>query len=79
MKTLIFSGETYQADRIVKTDTDIIGYIANQEVFAFRGISNWSLFQLADGQEWDIDEKGLEAAYLLDLDFRISMLELGVV
>jgi hypothetical protein len=78
MKILNFSGETYQAERIVKTDANIIGYNGNAEVFSFKGISDFSLFQLAEGQEWDIDEKAAESAYLLDLDFRISMIELGV-
>lgn len=78
MKTLIFNNEEYQAERIVKTNTDIIGYNGNAEVFSFKGISDFSLFQLAEGQEWDIDEKVSETAYLLDLDFRISMIELGV-
>ena len=78
MKTLFISGEELQAERVVKTNTDIIGYNGNAEVFVFRGISDFSLFQLAEGQEWDIDEKATESAYLLDLDFRISMIELGV-
>lgn len=78
MKTLFISGEELQAERVVKTNTDIIGYNGNTEVFSFKGISDFSLFQLAEGQEWDIDEKATESAYLLDLDFRISMIELGV-
>ena len=78
MKILNFSGETYQADKIVKTQNSIIGYNNNQEIFAFRGINDFSAFQLSEGQEWDVDEKVAESAYLLDLDFRISMIELGV-
>lgn len=78
MKTLTVNNEEYQAERIVKTNTSIIGYNGNTEVFGFRGISDFSKFQLAEGQEWDIDEKAAELAYLLDLDFRISMIELGV-
>lgn len=79
MKTLFVNGETYEAERIVKTNTAITGYTNGIEVFVFRGINDFSAFQLAEGQEWDVDEKAAEAAYLLDLDFRISMLELGVV
>ena len=78
MKTLTVNNEEYQAERIVKTNASIIGYNGNTEVFAFRGISDFNQFQLAEGQEWDIDEKVSETAYLLDLDFRISMIELGV-
>lgn len=49
--------EEYQAERIVKNNTDIIGYNGNAEVFVFRGISDFSLFQLAEGQEWDLPEQ----------------------
>jgi len=55
MKTLIFNNEEYQAERIVKTNTDIIGYNGNTEVFSFKGISDFSLFQLANGEVFDID------------------------
>lgn len=78
MKTLLVKGEIYEAERIVKTDTEIIGYTNGVVVFAFRGINDFSAFQLAEGQDWDVDENAAQAAYLLDLDFRLSMLELGV-
>jgi hypothetical protein len=78
MKTLIINGETYQAERIIKTNTSIVGYNHESEVFAFRGIQDFSQFQLEEGQAWDIDDKAAELVYLLDLDFRLSMIELGV-
>lgn len=78
MKTLFVNGETFEAEKIVKTNTSIVGYINGKEVFAFRGINDFSVFQLEEGQEWDMDEKIAEAKYLLDLDFRLSMLELGI-
>jgi uncharacterized protein YuzB (UPF0349 family) len=55
MKTLFISGEELQAERIVKTDTDIIGYNGNDEVFSFCGISDFSQFQLAEGEVFDTD------------------------
>ena len=55
MKTLIFNNEEYQAERIVKTNTDIIGYNGNAEVFSFKGVSDFSLFQLANGEVFDTD------------------------
>ncbi|MFC0652050.1 hypothetical protein ACFFF5_10115, partial [Lederbergia wuyishanensis] len=55
-KNLIAYGEVFEAEKIVKSDTSIIGYIGNSEVFAFRGISDFSQFQLDKGQKWDIDE-----------------------
>ena len=80
MKTLYVNGETYQAEKIIRTNTDILGFNSTSPtpIFAFRQIKDWTQFQLAEGQEWDIDEKVSELAYLLDLDFRISMIELGV-
>ncbi|MCJ8008127.1 hypothetical protein ACFFMO_08730 [Lederbergia wuyishanensis] len=56
MKNLIAYGEVFEAEKIVKSDTSIIGYIGNSEVFAFRGITDFSSFKLIDGQEFDIDE-----------------------
>jgi hypothetical protein len=55
MKTIYVNGEELQAERIVKTDTDIIGYNGNNEVFSFRGISDFSQFQLAEGELYDTD------------------------
>ncbi|MFC0652196.1 hypothetical protein ACFFF5_10855, partial [Lederbergia wuyishanensis] len=55
-KNLIAYGEVFEAEKIVKSDTSIIGYIGNSEVFAFRGITDFSSFKLIDGQEFDIDE-----------------------
>lgn len=79
MKRLFVNSEVYEAERIVKTKDSVIGYNGNIMVFAFRGIKDWSQYQLADGQEWDMDEQAAEATFLLDLDFRVSLLELGVV
>lgn len=78
MKTMNFNGEQYQAEKIIKTSDSIVGYNGNSEVFAFRVVNDFSLFVLEEGQEWDVDEKVAEASYLLDLDFRLAMLELGV-
>jgi hypothetical protein len=55
MKTIFISGEELQAERIIKTNTDIIGYNGNDEVFSFRGISDFSQFQLAEGEVFDTD------------------------
>lgn len=56
MKILIFNNEQYQAEKIIKTANSIIGYNGDRETFAFRGINDFSQFQLTEGQEWDIDE-----------------------
>ena len=57
MKTLIHDDKKYQAEKIIKTDTDIVGYTGEKIEFAFRGIKDFSLFRLADGQEWDLPEQ----------------------
>ncbi|RXM55463.1 hypothetical protein DP134_05240 [Clostridium tetani] len=63
MKTLIFGSgedlEIYEAEIIIKTDTDIIGYINNKEVFAFRGVNDFTQFKLESG-EFDILEEDLQ-------------------
>ena len=72
MKKLKFNGEEYEAERIVKTNTDIIGYNGNQEVFAFRGINDFSAFQLADGQEYDISPEQEKEQRITDLELAIA-------
>lgn len=57
MKTLtLFDDQQIQAEKIVKTDTDIIGYINGKQVFALQGIQDFSKFTLADGEEFDQDD-----------------------
>lgn len=53
MKTLTFNEGQFQAERIIKTEVDIIGVTEGIEVFAFRGISDFSMFALNEGEEWD--------------------------
>ena len=43
----------------------------------FPNISNMGEFRLEEGREWDLSEEDEQALYQLDLDFRLSMLELG--
>ena len=60
MKTLKFNQAEYKAEKIIKTENSIIGQdLQGNEVFAFRGIEDFSLFELEDGQSFDIDEKEL--------------------
>ena len=46
---LIVNNETFQAEKIVKSDLNIIGYdINDNEIFSFKGISNFTGFILHD-------------------------------
>ena len=60
MKQLYYFDEMLHAGRIVKTDDSILGYVNYVEVFAFIGISDFSPFNLAEGQEYDAPEPSLE-------------------
>lgn len=53
MKTLYFADQTYQAEEIVKTKDSIVGYVNGDKVFSIRGISDFSLFKLDEGQVFD--------------------------
>ncbi|BDR67194.1 hypothetical protein K144312032_14220 [Clostridium tetani] len=66
MKKLIVNDEVFEADKIIKTDRDIIGYINDVEVFAFRGVKDLSIFEV-EGGEFDTPED--------DLNKRIKALE----
>lgn len=79
MKVLNCNGEKFQAKKIIKTETDIIGQdINNTEVFAFKGISDFSGFVLEEGQTFDIvlstQQELLNAKILKDsLDIKIQL------
>lgn len=69
MKTLNLAGETYEAERIVKTETEVVGYVGGTEVFKFSGIRNMDAFTV-DG-EWDLPTLSTEeelANYKIRLD-----------
>ena len=49
MKKLTVNNETFEAEKIIKTDKNIIGYdINNNEIFSFKGISDFTGFVLKD-------------------------------
>lgn len=85
MKTLTFNNDEYKAERIVKNNDSIIGYIGDDTVFKFNGISDFSGFTLAENQEFDEQEITLEQQitantdYLLDVDLRLMIVELGIL
>jgi|LFRM01.1.fsa_nt_gb hypothetical protein len=72
MKTLFVRGDEYQAEKIVKTNTSIVGYVGKLEIFAFRGIKDFSQFQLAEGQEWDMSEEDKKSQRILDLELAMA-------
>ena len=56
MKTLIFKSLKFEAEKIIKTDTDIIGKDSSGiEVFSFKGISDFTGFALEEGQVFDTE------------------------
>ena len=59
-KTLTFNNQTFEADKIIKTDNSIVGQdVNNNELFAFKGISDFSLFTLEKGKAYDLSEMDL--------------------
>ena len=84
MKKLIINNKIeYSAEKAIKQGNNIklIGVIDEEGNsignLTFPNISNMSEFRLEEGQEWDLPEEDEQALYQLDLDFRLSMLELG--
>lgn len=69
MKKLLFLNEEYQAEQIIKTEDSIVGKDKKgNEVFAFKGIKNFSVFTLKD-DDFDIeltDEQQLLSTVLLE-------------
>ena len=57
MKTLVFNEQKFEAEKIIKTNTDIVGQDSQgNELFAFRGISDFTGFALEEGQIFDATE-----------------------
>ncbi|MEC1744101.1 DUF4376 domain-containing protein [Schinkia azotoformans] len=54
MKKLLVNGEEFEAEQIVQNHDSIVGYNGQTEVFAFRGISDFSQFKLHDELDNDI-------------------------
>ena len=86
-KLIVNKYKIYYAEKIIKKDNSIRLINAKQEVdgvfedigdILFPNISNIDEYQLEEGQEWDLPEDVAETNYLLDLDFRLSKLELGL-
>lgn len=84
MKKIIIGGnQKYVAKKIIKKDNSIrlIGAVDeegnNIGNLIFPNISNMNDFQLEEGQEWDLPEEDEQTLYLIDLDFRLSLLEMG--
>lgn len=79
MKSLLFNNKEYQAEKIVKTNTDIIGYTGGKEIFAFRGINDFSQFQLVNGASFDPDPEQEKEQRIADLEAAVAALLGGVV
>lgn len=54
MKQLHFNGQVFEGERLVRNADSITGYDAKKEIFAFRGVSDFSGFTLGEGQEFDV-------------------------
>lgn len=72
MKLLYHNGELIgEAESIVKTATDIIGYTKGVEVFAFRGVGDFSVFQV-EGGDFDHDPDIEKEQRLADIETAIA-------
>jgi len=85
LKKLIINNKIeYLAEKAIKQGNNIklIGVIDEEGNsignLTFPNISNMGEFRLEEGQEWDIPKEDEQALHQLDLDFRISLLEMGV-
>lgn len=85
MKKLIINNKIeYLAEKAIKQGNNIklIGVIDEEGNsignLTFPNISNMGEFRLEEGQEWDLPEEDEQSLYLIGLDFRLSLLEMGV-
>lgn len=85
MKKLIINNKIeYLAEKAIKQGNNIkLISVIDEEGnsignLTFPNISNMGEFRLEEGQEWDLPEEDEQALYLIDLGFRLSLLEMGV-
>ena len=78
MKKLTINNETLEAERVIKTDSSIIGYdINNNEIFSFKGVSDFTGFVLKNENDIVIEFEAppvTEAERLKNLEDAINML-----
>jgi hypothetical protein len=78
MKTLNYRNQQFQAEKIIKTDKDIIGQDTDGNVvFSFRGISDFSGFTLEADQIFDVQppDTGTLQKQIYDLTTQLVTLE----
>ena len=74
MKTLIFMGKEFKAEKIVKTEENIIGKdVKGREVFSFKGIKDFSLFTLKDSAEYDTEENLIDQLILDNINMQMQI------
>jgi hypothetical protein len=74
MKILNFNGEKYMADKIIKTENSIIGQDSNgNEVFAFKGISDFGAFAITN-EDGTITNFDMADTTIKDTQEQISIL-----
>lgn len=78
MKVLIYGQERLSAEKIVKKADTIIGYIGEKEVFAFRGITDWSIFSI-EGGDFDPDPEQEKEQRIADLEAAIAAILGGAI
>lgn len=75
MKELLFNGQEYRADKIIKNENAIIGQDSRgNELFAFRGISDFSQFAIEneDGTNVEYDKGEPTVADLQEQIFNLT-------
>lgn len=57
MKTLIVDGDVFEAEKIFKTDSNIIGYNGDNVIFHFSGVNDFSKFIISDSYDIFISQE----------------------
>ncbi|WP_315117803.1 hypothetical protein [uncultured Clostridium sp.] len=72
MKQLTFNDEIYEAEKIIKSDSNIIGYTDNFEVF---GVKDFSFFKLGEGQVFDLPDLTIDELSEALADSQLKIME----
>lgn len=75
-KVLYVLGVPHQAEKIVKKDNNIIGYVDEKPEWIFPNITNIDDFQLEEGQEYDVEVDEIAQLKIIQAEQFETILEL---
>lgn len=79
MKTLLAYGDELKAERIVKTESEVIGHVGERIAFRFAGITDFTSLSLVEGEEWDVLPTSIEERQEASESAILSLMDMSLM